>query len=486
MNKNILLLSFLMVACAPGNDGSSSTSNSRNSNKPSVLREASSEEGAAAFAAAAAAAEAEAAAAEAEAAAAAAEAEAAAALEKLRAEKSDAALPVPASNPAEPWTPKREAKFNFEPGGPIADDALANYWVEMSCTVGGEDVGKMSFEFWPEKAPITVRNFLRYCDEGFYDSLGFHRVVRDFMIQGGDPTGTGGGDGPYGDIKGEFSEEKPWEHHYGVLSMARGQSVDSASCQFFLICAESGSVWNLDGKYASFGMMTSGVRTLEAIASAKTQRDGRENSKPLQKLVIENAVVHEGKAPRGEKIARPQPDFGDEPAKVSVQHCLVSFKGANPGITAERSKEEAKLLADEIAERARKGEDFNALIREYSADPVRPGDTQPGLYTLLNTGAFDVSFERANFDASNKWRKANEDYRDKQAKDEVTQEEMMSALQKLREELMASMPPRSAPREQMVAGFSRTAFSLKVGEVGICEYHPEDSKFGYHIMKRLK
>ncbi|HJM39053.1 MAG TPA: peptidylprolyl isomerase, partial [Planctomycetota bacterium] len=191
-------------------------------------------------------------------------------------------------------------------------------------------------------------------------------------------------------------------------------------------------------------------------------------------------------APRGEKIARPQPDFGDEPAKVSVQHCLVSFKGANPGITAERSKEEAKLLADEIAERARKGEDFNALIREYSADPVRPGDTQPGLYTLLNTGAFDVSFERANFDASNKWRKANEDYRDKQAKGEVTQEEMMSALQKLREELMASMPPRSAPREQMVAGFSRTAFSLKVGEVGICEYHPEDSKFGYHIMKRLK
>ena len=185
MNKNILLLSFLMVACAPGNDGSSSTSNSRNSNKPSVLREASSEEGAAAFAAAAAAAEAEAAAA-----AAAAEAEAAAALEKLRAEKSDAALPVPASNPAEPWTPKREPKFNFEPGGPIADDALANYWVEMSCTVGGEDVGKMSFEFWPEKAPITVRNFLRYCDEGFYDSLGFHRVVRDFMIQGGDRKST--------------------------------------------------------------------------------------------------------------------------------------------------------------------------------------------------------------------------------------------------------------------------------------------------------
>ncbi|MDP6849641.1 MAG: peptidylprolyl isomerase [Planctomycetota bacterium] len=468
MNKNIIFLSLLLSACTNGADDSSNTSRRRSSEQPGVLREASAEEGAAAFAASKAAAK--------------------ATSEQAAAKQATEQIATPPASliPAEPWVPKREPQFHFEPEGAVSDADLGNYWVEMSCSVDGKDVGKMTFEFWPEKAPITVRNFLRYCDEGFYDGTGFHRVLRDFMIQGGDPTGTGGGDGPYGNIKGEFSEEKPWEHHYGVLSMARSQSEDSASCQFFVICAESGSVWNLDGKYASFGMMTSGVNTLEGLASTKTIPDGRENSKPLSKLVIESAVVHEGEAPRGEIIERPQPDFGDEPASVVVQHCLVSFKDANPAIKAERSKEEAIALANEVAERARKGEDFSALVREFSADPVRPGDTQPGVYALLNTGAFDTAFERANYEASKKWQKANEDFRSRQAKGEIDQKEMMDAMQKLREELMASMPPRSAPREQMVAGFSRTAFSLKVGEVGICEFHPQDSKFGYHVMKRLK
>ena len=105
---------------------------------------------------------------------------------------------------------------------------------------------------------------------GFYDGLTFHRIIRSFMVQGGDPTGTGMGNGPYGTILAEFSDAPERAHGYGVLSMARmGNDENSASCQFFICCDEGPSVWGLDGNYASFGGVTSGLAALEALASKR-------------------------------------------------------------------------------------------------------------------------------------------------------------------------------------------------------------------------
>ncbi|MCH2111998.1 MAG: peptidylprolyl isomerase, partial [Planctomycetes bacterium] len=367
------------------------------------------------------------------------------------------AQPLLPPAPPTPYEAKREPTFHFEPGGPIADADLGNYYVEIQATIDGKDVGTMTFEMWPQFAPQTVRNFLRYCDEGFYDGLTWHRIVREFMLQGGDPTGSGAGDGPHGNLKGEFSNNPDRAHGYGVLSMARSGPPDSGSCQFFLCCAETGSVWNLDNSYASFGKLTSGVATLEALASTETVPDGRENSRPRVKVTMKSVKVIEGPAPKGEAIERPQPDFGDEAAKVEIQHILVSFTGANPRIQATRSKEDAEKLAAELVTRAENGEDFTALVKEFTSDPVRPGDPEPGVYRLMNDGAFDTSSERAMYAATKEWEKNQKQFQAELAAGTITSEELNKKVDALRARLTASLPPQFMPRGQMVSGFSDTA-----------------------------
>ncbi len=388
------------------------------------------------------------------------------------------------------YQPKKTPMYNFEDEGACSDEQLANYWVEIDCSVDGKDVGKIAIELWPSKAPNHVRRFLRHCDEGFYDGTKFHRIVREFMVQGGDPTGTGAGDGPHGNLKAEFSKELEWAHGYGVLSMARGGgSEDSASCQFFICNAETPSVWNLDGKYSSFGKMTAGVSALEAMSDAPTLRDGRENSKPKVEVLIKSAKVMEGAAPSGEKIERPQPDFGGQPAVVEVQHILLSFAGANPRIPATRTREETEALVSDIVKRARAGEDFVAMLIEHSDDPVQPGDKNPGIYKLLNTGAFETP-DRASMaileNAQKEWDSTIKDLQAKLGAGEITQEQLQEQANALRTRLMALVPKQAVPREQMVPGFSKTAFELEVGEIKVCDYHKTDSPFGFHIMKRLK
>lgn len=140
---------------------------------------------------------------------------------------------------------------------------------------------KMYLELFPEVAPITVENFLSLVDEGFYDGLIFHRVIRDFMIQGGDPTGTGMG-GSKKTIKGEFKANgvnNPLPHLRGVISMARSMNKDSASSQFF-ICHEDAP--HLNGSYAAFGCLYEGFEVLDSIACVRT--DFRD--KPLEKVEI--------------------------------------------------------------------------------------------------------------------------------------------------------------------------------------------------------
>lgn len=124
-------------------------------------------------------------------------------------------------------------------------------------------------ELFPDAAPNTVNNFLSLVQKGFYDGLIFHRVIEGFMIQGGDPTGTGTG-GPGYRIRGEFFKNgvaNPIRHERGVLSMARAQHFDSAGSQFFVMHADA---FYLDGQYAAFGKVIEGMETVDAIATTRT------------------------------------------------------------------------------------------------------------------------------------------------------------------------------------------------------------------------
>ena len=130
-------------------------------------------------------------------------------------------------------------------------------------------------ELYPDKAPNTVNNFISLVSAGYYNGLIFHRVIAGFMIQGGDPTGTGTG-GPGYHIQGEFAsngfKQNDISHERGVLSMARAQHPDSAGSQFFVMHDEADY---LDGQYAAFGKVIEGMETVDAIAETKTDWSDR-------------------------------------------------------------------------------------------------------------------------------------------------------------------------------------------------------------------
>lgn len=146
--------------------------------------------------------------------------------------------------------------------------------------------GTITAELYPDTAPNTVRNFISLAQKGFYDGTIFHRVIPDFMIQGGDPTGTGMG-GPGYQIRGEFAQngfQNPLKHTRGVLAMARSQMPDSAGSQFFICVADC--PW-LDGAYATFGKVTSGMDEVDRIVSV--DRDGMD--KPLSAQTMDTVTV---------------------------------------------------------------------------------------------------------------------------------------------------------------------------------------------------
>ena len=133
-----------------------------------------------------------------------------------------------------------------------------------------KDGGKMQLELYPDVAPATVENFVKLVNDGFYDGLTFHRIIKGFMIQGGDPEGTGMG-GSKDTIKGEFKQngvQNDLKHTRGVISMARSQNPNSASSQFFIMHDDAPS---LDGQYAAFGKMVSGFEELDKLAETPVQ-----------------------------------------------------------------------------------------------------------------------------------------------------------------------------------------------------------------------
>ena len=154
-------------------------------------------------------------------------------------------------------------------------------------TIEMENGKKIKLELYPEVAPITVANFEKLVREGFYDGLIFHRVIKGFMIQGGDPEGTGMG-GAKEKIKGEFAAngvKNDLKHTRGVISMARSQNPNSASSQFFIMHADAP---HLDGQYAAFGKVVEGIETVDQIAETKTDfRDRPVKEQKIKRVTID-------------------------------------------------------------------------------------------------------------------------------------------------------------------------------------------------------
>jgi len=153
-----------------------------------------------------------------------------------------------------------------------------------------KDYGTIKLELDEGTAPITVANFIKLANDGFYNGLTFHRIMDGFMIQGGDPDGNGTG-GAKDKIKGEFAKNgvnNPISHVKGVISMARSNDPDSASSQFFITVADSTF---LDGSYAAFGRVTEGMEVAEQIAKDAKPVDNNGTIPPDQQPVIESIVI---------------------------------------------------------------------------------------------------------------------------------------------------------------------------------------------------
>ena len=155
-------------------------------------------------------------------------------------------------------------------------------------TIEMENGKKMKIELYRDVAPLTVDNFISLVKKGFYDGIIFHRVIKGFMIQGGDPNGRGDG-GPGYSIKGEFNSngfKNDLKHTRGVISMARTMDPNSAGSQFFIMHKDAP---HLDGEYAAFGKVIEGIEVVDEIAKVRTDFSDR----PLEKQVMKKVTVQE-------------------------------------------------------------------------------------------------------------------------------------------------------------------------------------------------
>lgn len=159
-------------------------------------------------------------------------------------------------------------------------------------TIQIENHGTITLELDGKAAPITVENFVKLANEGFYNGLTFHRIIDGFMMQGGCPNGNGSGSSDT-KIKGEFSAngwDNPIKHERGVISMARGNEPDSGSCQFFIVHETSS---HLDGKYAAFGRVISGMEIVDKICSSAEPTDDNGTIPKAAQPVIQSITVKE-------------------------------------------------------------------------------------------------------------------------------------------------------------------------------------------------
>lgn len=171
-------------------------------------------------------------------------------------------------------------------GSGNSDELSGKHHVEIVI----RDYGTIAVELDADAAPITVANFLKLAKSGFYDGLTFHRIINGFMMQGGDPEGTGMG-GSSEKIKGEFSAngvKNDLSHTRGAISMARSQAMDSASSQFFIVHQDSTF---LDGQYACFGYVTDGMDVVDAICETVPVVDNNGTVQDGHQLVMETIRV---------------------------------------------------------------------------------------------------------------------------------------------------------------------------------------------------
>ncbi len=173
------------------------------------------------------------------------------------------------------------------PTGMAAYHSENDYMVDIAI----ENYGTITLRLLPKVAPITVNNFVTLAQSGFYDGLTFHRIMENFMMQGGSPTGTSASSDTGNTITGEFAANgynNPLSHKRGVLSMARAQEFNSGSCQFFIMHVDYPS---LDGMYASFGYVTEGMDVVDAICSSARPIDGNGTIPAAEQPVMKTVTV---------------------------------------------------------------------------------------------------------------------------------------------------------------------------------------------------
>ena len=373
----------------------------------------------------------------------------------------------------------------FAPGGPIPDEALADYHIRMEVAIAGTSVGTMEFDLWPEEAPVTVRNFLRLVDEGFYDGLGFHRVLREFMVQGGCPKGDGTGNSPHGTLPAEFSTAPERDHRYGVLSMARmGGDPDSASCQFFLCCDDGPALWNLDGEYTTFGRLSRGVSTLEAIASVPVSSRRGEPSVPGVEIEIVDAEVVRGPAPKGEAELR-RPGRVEAAVPRVVVHSLLVACGTTPG-RSPRTPEEAAARAAELLARA-EGEALLTLAQEASDEPGVREDPRYAVWRLLAEGVRDREGDLEVRALSRRLQGELQDAANRMGKGELTRQDYIALSRRLqREQSEFLLEHRWRSSSELAPAVAEAAFALEVGERVVVPYDPARSPRGYTVLERVE
>ena len=174
-------------------------------------------------------------------------------------------------------------------GAPSAASGILEK-VTHNVTIEIENYGTITAALYGEAAPITVENFVNLANQGFYDGLTFHRIIDGFMIQGGDPKGNGTG-GSSENIKGEFAQngwDNPIAHQRGVLSMARSSAPNSASSQFFIMHERAP---HLDGAYAAFGCVLTGMEVVDAICANTPVTDGNGSVAKANQPVITSIKV---------------------------------------------------------------------------------------------------------------------------------------------------------------------------------------------------
>jgi peptidyl-prolyl cis-trans isomerase B (cyclophilin B) len=175
------------------------------------------------------------------------------------------------------------------------DNPNKDFKVTHHATIKIKDYGTLHVELYGEEAPITVENFVALANKGFYDDLTFHRIMDGFMAQGGCPYGTGTGDSGK-DIKGEFianGVQNDVKHVRGTISMARGNSPDSDSSQFFIVHKTSeNNTKSLDGNYAAFGMVTDGMEIIDKMIADTVAKGYTESVSKADQPIIESIEIH--------------------------------------------------------------------------------------------------------------------------------------------------------------------------------------------------